>query len=120
MVEANGFTIALQKCEHSGDSVTFYFLVTNNKEDRKFGLHASSCRIFDNYGNEYTADTAQVGKYTSNSYCWTILVENVPIKANVNFVKVASQAEYIKILELAYYNDNGDFKVQFRNVQFLK
>jgi len=121
-IEGRGFTFALQKCERSGDSVTFYFIITNNKEERELRILKNYTRVFDNLGNEYTVSLGQFGKeryFNTFGYVGSYLVENVPIKASISFDKIASEAEFIKLLEI-YVWDGQDFKVQFRNVQFSK
>lgn len=122
-IEANEFTFTLQKCERSGDSVTFYFIITNNKEDRVLSLYNYSGRLFDNLGNEYTSQLVKLGQSVARrSYTGIAasnLVSNVPIKASINFDKIEAEAQFIRILEI-YVHGDQEFKVQFRNVQFSK
>jgi TolB-like protein len=122
-IEAKGFTFTLQKCERSGDSVTFYFIITNNKEDRVLSLYNNSGRVIDNLGNEYTSQLVQLGQSIARRNYTGIaesnLVSDVPIKASINFDIIEAEAEFIRILEI-YLHGDENFKVQFHNIQFSK
>ena len=117
-VEAHNFTFDLLKCKLSGESMTCEVLVTNGEKDREFKLNAntlgSPSRCFDNSGNAYIADKAQVGS-SQGGYASTMLVSGVPTKASVSFKNISAQDRMLSLLELACKADE-EFKVQFRNV----
>jgi len=118
-VEANGFSINMQKCERTGSTVIFYFIITNNKEERHLCTRTFKCRIFDNLGNESTSASIQVGKTSSHFSAGSTLISGVPVKASVTFEKVSSKADFIKLLEINWESDRN-FKIQFRDIQFSK
>ncbi len=118
-IESNGFTFALQKCQRSGSTVTFYFIITNNKQDRSLTFGTTNSRIFDNAGNECNADLVQIGKDSSTYWADSNLVTGVPVKASISFNKISEEAEFIKVIEIFWRSDR-DFTIQLRNVQFSK
>ncbi|MCI5209189.1 MAG: hypothetical protein D3910_10430 [Candidatus Electrothrix sp. ATG2] len=110
-----GFTFELLECKKAG-SVTCYFMITSNEQDKKLDIQGSyrPSRIFDDLGNEYFATRAQLGNRSANQGVESLLIAGIPTKASVNFSKISSQAGTISLLELNCYK----FKLQFRNVPF--
>ena len=120
-VESNNFTFELLRCKLSGGSMTCQVLITNGDKDRKFLLNASSShtipksRCFDNSGNAYIADKAQVGSSQSSGIASTMLVSGVPTKASLSFKNISAQDRMLSLLEYSCHAGEW-FKVQFRNV----
>lgn len=122
VVEAKGINFTLQECKRSGESVTCYFLITSNGQDRKLQLYGDDAsRLFDDAGNEYRANMSQLGDESDNDYVTKTLPTGIPIKASLGFEGIASGANLIALIELWNYGDydgGGKFKVEFRNVPF--
>lgn len=120
--EAKGFIFQLQGCKRTGESVTCSFVITSKDQDKDIEVYASYnglARIFDEMGNEYKANHAQIADKSSDNYAKSLLVANLPTKATVTFGGISPEANMITLLEFwGYYGDS--FKVQFRNVPFSK
>jgi TolB-like protein len=119
-LEVNGFTFSLQLYKRAGETVTLYFLVTNNEKDKKLRLYAGtgsrSSRMFDDMGNEYHASQVKFGNEISSGNIWKQLPTGVSVKASLKFEKVSPMANSIALLEIGA---NG-FKAQIRNIPFSK
>jgi TolB-like protein len=116
-VETKGFNFALKECKRSGSSVTCYLLVTSIDQDQELYVSGSyRTRIFDDLGNEYKANYAQLGNKEDDDSVRNRLVAGIPTKASVKFEGLASQANFITLLEIYC----SEFVVQYRNVPFSK
>jgi len=129
-VETNDFTFEVKGCKMSGASITCDLLITNNDEDREFGLNGGGgwyrgiSRIFDDFGNEYRAKRIQIGNKKAvepANPLRTLLVSGVPTRAKLYFEKVSPKAKRITLLEVGYsLGSDKSLKAQFRNVSLSK
>ena len=120
IVEKNGFTIELQKCEMLDRDVTFYLEVTNNEEDdRNFTVRYGNTKIFDNLGNEYKISWVKIAnkKYIFGYGQLTMkLISAVPTETVLYFEKITKRAENITLLQI----NCVDFIAEFRDVPLKK
>ena len=125
-VESNGFTFELKKCKMSGTKITCELFITNIEDDKQLMLYnwswSAAARIFDDMGNEYRTERAQLGNIESTGPN-NSLVSGVPTKARFSFEKVQSEASEVKLLEIGCRsrgNQEKDFTAQIRNIPITK
>ncbi len=121
IVEKNGFSIELQKCEMLDRDITFYLEVTNNEEDdRNFTVKSGrpDTKIFDDLGNEYKISWVKIAnkKYTFGYQLTMKLISAVPVETILYFEKITKRAENITLLQI----NCGDFIAEFRDVPLKK
>jgi hypothetical protein len=119
-VDSNNFTFQLQQVKLSGTSLTFYFIVTNNDQDRHFSF--TDPRIIDSSGVEYKANRCQLGNDSSSYWAQNTLVSGVPMKASVSFDGISPDVNFIALFEFdcSESGQGKQFKVQFRNIPITK
>jgi len=101
----NAFLLFQKSCTQ----VTCDFIITNQAEDKTLRIYGRS-RVFDEYGNEYSAVAAKLGieTYKFGGYIYNDLISGIPTKAQVSFLNFPEPSEFLTILEL----DCSSFKVQ--------
>lgn len=116
-VESDDFSFALRCCRATGDKVTCDFIITNQRDDRGLNIYGNS-RVFDEFGNEYYVVEGKLGNTRRDwgtagpSALSNHLVSDIPIKAELSFAKIATEAQLLTVLEIICLNSS----VQFRNV----
>ena len=117
-LEKNKFSFALRGCTATGGKATCDLIVTNQSRDRTLHLYGTS-RIFDEFGNEYSAGEAKLGiveRDISDSHIANELIRNVPTKARVTFPWIAEESRLLRALEI----NCRSFKVQFFDVPLTR
>ena len=121
----DAFSFQLKSCQRSGTVVACKLLITNEGDDRQLSMYARwnyprGSRIFDQRGNEYGAESVQVGNHQNAGYVENLLVSGVPTSATLTFDKVSADATKVSLLEITCRRqkdrDVKDFVVQMRNV----
>jgi TolB-like protein len=119
-VEAENFTFELKEVKVTGGALTFEIIVTNNDQDRDLYIYRRDSRIFDESGNEFSADQIQLGNRDSGGiYVKSLLVSGIPTKAKLSFPKVSEKAARLSLLELNC-SAKEKFRVQFRDIPIPK
>lgn len=108
------FTVALDGCNAGGTTVTCYFTVTNNGNERKLFLYAHGSRLAESSGRKLVG-----GESSMNDIQGTIqemvAFSNVAIKGWVKFIGVQPSSR--KSLSLHFYaSPPGSFDVQFNDI----
>ncbi|HEX8197763.1 MAG TPA: caspase family protein [Pyrinomonadaceae bacterium] len=117
------FTFELNKCVKSGTAVSCSLTITNNDSmDKLLGFEwLENARIYDEQGSEGKMEGWQIaGKSMDKAN----LLPDVPVKANLRFKNVSSQATVLKRIDLALtanFREGGnyvtkDFRVRFEDV----
>jgi TolB-like protein len=131
-VETNNFTFELKEVKMSGTTVTCDLTITNNdnNQDRnlvlhlKDGLSGRQSRIFDEFGNEYSATYVQLGNKERRGAIGDVtntLVSGIPTKVKISFEKVSVKANKITLLEISCQLGSWTyFKAQFRNIPITR
>ncbi|WP_392477563.1 toll/interleukin-1 receptor domain-containing protein [Nostoc sp. C110] len=114
----------LQSCKHSNQNVKCNLLIENTGNEKTLTLYAihlnKISRLFDLAGNEYTAESVEIGISKSSRYhgfARTELIQNSKIQSSISFVGIPSQLNEIKILEI---KTNLSRNVQFRDILLSK
>ncbi len=122
--EMEDFVFELKHCKVSDRTVTCTVMITNNADDREFGILGLS-RIYDNFGNEHRLQIGQIankkiqlfGKYYAAVK--KVLISGIQTKAILTFQKVNSKATTISSFRINCLAD-GEFSVNFRNIPLIK
>ena len=135
-VTVRNLTIEMIGCKRYKDGVNYTLLITNNDQDRNLsvyyrgkGCNDHPCRLFDNHGNTYWADTVQIanisvkfdyskGKSSSyNKYRSLLFVSGIPVKV-VYYIagELLSKANSLSLFEFWLGEGDKNFKVQFRDI----
>lgn len=119
IVESNFFTFELNQCRLSGTVVSCDFTITNKDTmDKKLGFEwDTNGRVFDESGNQATMFNWVIANKSYN----TILIPNVPVKANFKFKNVSSNTKLLKRMDLAfvsYFSEGGYYKTRDFTVSF--
>ena len=123
--EAIGCKFVLHECKRTNEKILCSFTVTSDR-DRELivsGYHSKDyfSRLFDNIGNEYYANYAQLSNKSGAGMVLSSLVANLPTPASIGFEKISLQTENIALLELVIYDRGmGAPTLQFRNVPIVK
>jgi hypothetical protein len=74
-------------------------------------------RLVDNLGNEVRAESKSLGRSTGASVV-LLMPKQVPIRASINFEKVAPEAKVLRLLEIGCVSEPEykQFAVQFRDI----
>jgi uncharacterized protein YcfJ len=123
--ESDGFLFEIVKCSQSDKVVTVDFIVTNNQDDRKIRMDASSggtSRLFDDAGNEIAADRVKLANKSDGSYVNHLMVSGLPTKCQFIFDGDSGKANTIARLEINYVDQEigKDFRLIFRNIALEK
>lgn len=123
VVKSNFFKFEMVKCKLSGTLVSCDLIITNQDSmDKKLGFEwNTNGQIFDEQGNKSTMSDWVIANKSSDN---ALLLSNVPVKANIRFSSVSSQARLLKRIDLAfttYYSEGGyyktrDFVVKFQDI----
>ncbi len=130
-VQAKSFTFELVDCRFSGGTVSVSMLITNKSNDAGLIIFIPTrlrrdfpkTRIFDDFGNEYSAIKVTLANKESGSDFSVVhlLVSGVPTNANILFEGDPKQATVIRLLEIGCQIYDGEyFRVQFRDVAISK
>ena len=115
--EEQGFRFSLRGCSRSGSVVRCELLVTNEWQDRS--LVVESSRLFDDLGNEWDSGRLSPSRSTRGSqiggYQSSRVVSGVPIRFELRFDGVPSQAKVATLVEVSFRSDR-EGRVQFRGV----
>lgn len=117
----------LDSCTMSGPTVTCGMTVTNDSsEDRSLvllvGDYAPPWRsqMFDDQGREYVAREAQIAgrieQWSIIGYAGVPLAPHLPTSAAIGFADVASDAQVIRALRIAFDAGRNIERVEFRDV----
>jgi hypothetical protein len=106
----------LQQCRKSGTSITCDLTLTNAGQDRRFRLSTYRSKLFDELGNGYRGEDAQVANQTGDSP-EIGFINGVTTKAQMTFENIEPNAAKITLLEFSFaVGDDYDLSVKFRNV----
>ncbi|HUP41965.1 MAG TPA: FlgO family outer membrane protein [Thermoanaerobaculia bacterium] len=115
--EEQGFRFSLRGCSRSGSAVRCELLVTNEWQDRSLVLVSS--RLFDDHGNEWDSGKLTPSRSTRSiqvgGYQTSRVVSGVPIRFELRFDGVPSQAKIATLVEVSFRSDR-EGRVQFRAV----
>ncbi len=125
------FVFDLLHCKISDRTVTCTVMITNNADDRDFGIDGKT-RIYDDFGNEYIPDKMQLAntKVTSSyssllghslSPVSKLLISGVPTTAIITILKVKPEVTMITSFKISCrYGRREIFSVDFRNIPLTK
>ena len=117
-VKQNEFTFELKNCRMENRNVTCSLIIKNNSEnDIKLRTGIINTKLFDEYGNEYSAGLVKVANSTSKKgwrHLDKLIVAGVPTPAEFVFENVSSTAVKISLLSISFGGGIG--KVKFRNI----
>lgn len=124
-VTKNGLAFELKSCKRNGKTITFDMIITNNDKDKGLAIYRhyyqNRTNIFDSLSNEYIAKQVILAdKSTTHSYAKHLMLKGLPTKAQLIFEEVATNAEFIAMLQLRCEASNKKFYVQFRNIPIAK
>ena len=121
----DSFAFELKSCQRSGTTVTCRLSVINEGEDRNlllgaarhFACPTASSRIFDDLGNEYTAEIVRLGNKENRLCVESLVVSGVPTGVSLTFEKVSANASKVALLEIGCFRKpDKQFNVQMRNI----
>ncbi|HLP45652.1 MAG TPA: FlgO family outer membrane protein [Candidatus Kapabacteria bacterium] len=123
-VQSKGFTLQLIECRRKLDTtVVCELLITSEEKNQELSLYAEqrkdgTCRLFDNFGNEYYASNVVFGNNSSSDEVRLLLISSVPTKAIVKFEGVLREATSatLDIGVVSDYWKYGFWRVPFRNI----
>ena len=130
-VTVRNLTIEIINCKKSGKDVTCDLIITNNDPDRELciwwsGYQKYINRIFDEFGNEYWADSVKLANKTakfgnpshSRRSLNHLFVSGIPIKISFTFLGeiFLSKANSISLFEFWLNEGDKNFKIQFRDI----
>lgn len=133
-VEIEGLIFKLQSCNKLNQRLKCNFLIRNIEKDREITLYSylfenpggvdpeiKSYRgkFIDLGGNIYDSESVEISGSKSNTYIRLKLIQNVDIKASLNFKEIPSQVNQIKVIEIPIGLDSI-MSVQFRDIILSK
>jgi cbb3-type cytochrome oxidase subunit 3 len=115
-VEDHEIVFNLQQCKKSGTTITCDFSLTNSGADRRFKLVARKSNLFDELGNGYKGQNAQLANQSENEPRIDF-ISGVTTKAQIAFEKIEPNAAKITLLTIMYdVGDDYGVELKFRNV----
>lgn len=114
-VEENGFRFELLDCARAGQGVRCVFLMTRLEEDARFRFFRPGSRVIDYSGNEYVANSVEIGSKRNKDFVNGDFVRGVPMRGAISFADIPASVTDLALLELRY-GFPGDFTVQLRDV----
>jgi len=103
-IKQNEFTFELKSCKLENRKVTCSFTITNDSEnDINLSIIVPGSKIFDEWGNEYSAMTLRLANSTSKKGWYRIkklIIPGVPTPAELIFENVSSTAFHFLTLKL--------------------
>ena len=134
-VTVRNLTIEMINCKKSGKDVTCDLIITNNDPDRELyilwrGYQKYINRIFDEFGNEYWADSVKLAnktaKFENPTYSRRSLnhlfVFGIPIKISFTFLgeMLLPKANSLSLFEFWLNEGDKNFKIQFRDIPIME
>ncbi len=115
---AEFFTFELDSCRLSGTSVTCYFTIKNNAQDRELSRCYCGPSLVDDVGNTSNTNDPHIGNPNSNVSTSANILANASVKAWFRFEGVSPDARKIGRLKLELVaSPPGNFlNVQFRDI----
>ncbi|MBU4352892.1 MAG: hypothetical protein KJ939_07490 [Nanoarchaeota archaeon] len=134
-VTVKNLTIEMTGCTRYKDGVNCALLITNNDQDRNLsvyyrgkGCNDHPCRLFDNHGNTYWADTVQIANISvmfdystdsayNNKWRTLLFVSGIPVKV-VYYIagELLSEASSLSLFEFWLAEGDTNFNIQFRDI----
>ena len=108
-----------------GGALTCGIAVRSVKGDREITIYVHdyvtpTSRVIDSAGREYVADGARLGSHASaGASAQNMLVEGIPLTAELHFPNADSKTGSIALLEVAGELGNQSFKARFRGVPIV-
>ena len=138
-VTVKNLTIEMTGCTRYKDGVNCALLITNNDQDRNLsvyyrgkGCNDHPCRLFDNHGNTYRADTVQMANISvtfdyscnatpCNKWRTLLFVSGIPVKV-VYYIagELLSEASSLSLFEFWLAEGDTNFNIQFRDIPILQ
>ena len=122
-VNVKDFTFEVKSCTLVASRVDCVLAITNGGADRQVLISTGRIstppptRMIDNSGNEYAADTVQLGNHSSPYNAAESFPTGIPIVAKLVFENVPADASSISLLEIPFYIiDREMLKAQIRNI----
>jgi TolB-like protein len=130
-VTVRNLAIEIINCKKSGKDVTCDLIITNNDPDRELyiwwrGYKKYINRIFDEFGNEYWADSVKLAnktaKFENPTYSGRSLnhlfVSGIPTKISFTFLgeMLLPKANNLSLFEFWLAEGDKNFKIQFRDI----
>ncbi len=134
-VTVRNLTIEMINCKKSGKDVTCDLVITNNDPDRELyilwrGYQKYINRIFDEFGNEYWADSVKLANKTAKFENPTssrrslnhLFVFGIPIKISFTFLgeMLLPKANSLSLFEFWLNEGDKNFKIQFRDIPIME
>ena len=134
-VTVRNLTIEIINCKKSGKDVTCDLIITNNDPDRELciwwsGYQKYINRIFDEFGNEYWADSVKLANKTakfgnpshSRRSLNHLFVSGIPIKISFTFLgeMLLPKANILSLFEFWLNEGDKNFKIQFRDIPIME
>ncbi len=114
-LDANFFTFELKRCLLSGTTVMCELTITNKGDDRQVGFGGRST-LFDDQGNEYTAEHVRLASKEGRE-TYAVLVSGITVNLRLTFQEVSPHTRQITLLNVyVAVNDGKSFNVQFRSI----
>jgi len=115
---AEFFTFELDKCRLSGTSVTCYFTIKNNAQDRELSRCYCGPSLVDDVGNTSNTNDPHIGNPNSNVSTSADILANASVKAWFKFDGLSPDARKIGrlTLELVASPPGNFLRVQFRDI----
>ncbi|MEA2104575.1 MAG: LPP20 family lipoprotein [Candidatus Cloacimonadota bacterium] len=118
IVKHDVFTFELINCKMDDRTITCSLIVANNSEDdTNLRIHRAQTKIFDEAGNEYSANFVKLAN--SETRGWNLdklIIPKVPTPAEMVFEKVSSSVTKISLLSISMVSNGYRYKAEFRNV----
>ena len=119
--DVKGFIFELQGCIRTSEAILkCAFFIANKEKDRELRLYGNSrikSRIIDPNGNQYIVSNVMFGSDKKPFSVSMNLVQDVGVKAEIEFEEVPAEIGQLALVELSSYTqDAGNFTVQFRDV----
>jgi TolB-like protein len=126
-VTVKDFTFEVRSCTLTATRVNCLVAITNGGPDRQVSISTGNIsmpaptRIIDDSGNEYTAETVQLGNRSSSYNVAASLPTGVPVAANLVFENVPEGTSTISLLEIPFYVvDREMLKAQVRKIPVIR
>ena len=125
MVVVQQVRFTVTSCAVGGGALTCGIALRSVKGDREITIYVHdyvtpTSRVIDSVGREYVADGARLGSHASaGASAQNMLVEGIPLTAELHFPDANSKTDSIALLEVAGELGNQSFKAQFRGVPIV-
>ena len=125
MVVVQQVRFTVTSCTAGGGALTCGIAVRSVKGDREITIYVHdyvtpTSRVIDSAGREYVADGARLGSHASaGASAQNMLVEGIPLTAELHFPNADSKTGSIALLEVAGELGNQSFKARFRGVPIV-